>query len=74
MKIADRYGTECLENACAKVFSYIQSPSPKNISTILKNGQDKVVRTMDHVCVSSKESFKYVITRGSSYCGGGDHS
>lgn len=38
MKLADRYGTERLENACAKALSYTPSPSLKNISTILKNG------------------------------------
>ena len=43
MKLADRYGTERLENACVKALSYTPSPSLKNISTILKNGQDKVL-------------------------------
>ena len=42
MKLADRYGTQRLENACIKALSYTPSPSLKNISTILKNGQDKV--------------------------------
>lgn len=36
MKLADRYGTERLENACVKALSYTPSPSLKNISTILK--------------------------------------
>ena len=38
MKLADHYGTERLENACAKALSYTPSPSLKNISSILKNG------------------------------------
>ena len=63
MKLADRYGTDRLENACAKALSYTPNPSLKNISTILKNGQDKLVL-----------SLKYGITRGASYYKGGDRS
>lgn len=74
MKLADRYGTDRLENACAKVLSYTPSPSLKNISTILKNGQDKVVLTSESARVSNKESLKYGITRGASYYKGGDRS
>ena len=74
MKLADRYGTDRLENACAKALSYTPSPSLKNISTILKNGQDKVVLTSDSAHVSTKESLKYGITRGASYYKGGDRS
>lgn len=62
MKLADRYGTERLENACAKALSYTPSPSLKNISTILKNGQDKVALTTIPVHEFSKESSKYGIT------------
>ena len=74
MKLADRYGTDRLENACAKALSYTPSPSLKNISTILKNGQDKVVLTSESASVSNKESLKYGITRGASYYKGGDRS
>ena len=74
MKLADRYGTERLENACAKALSYTPSPSLKNISTILKNGQDKIALTTDPARASSKESSKYGITRGASYYKGGDRS
>ena len=71
MKLADRYGTERLENACIKALSYTPSPSLKNISTILKNGQDKVAVASSSA--SNKESSKYGITRGASYYeGGGD--
>ena len=41
MKLADRYSTERLEAACNRALSYTPNPSLKNISTILKNGQDK---------------------------------
>lgn len=73
MKLADRYGTERLENACAKALSYTPSPSLKNISTILKNGQDKVASITASSSASSKESSRYGITRGASYYEGGDH-
>lgn len=72
MKLADRYGTQRLENACAKVLSYTPSPSLKNITTILKNGQDKVALVTVPDSVSNKESSKYGITRGASYHEGGD--
>lgn len=73
MKLADRYGAERIENACAKALSYTPSPSLKNISTILKNGQDKVVLTTVSARTAGKESSKYGITRGASYYEGGDH-
>ena len=72
MKLVDRYGTERLENACAKALSYTPSPSLKNISTILKNGQDKVVLTAVSANTVNKESAKYGITRGASYYEGGE--
>ena len=72
MKLVDRYGTDRLENACAKALSYTPSPSLKNISTILKNGQDKVALTTFSPD-TSKKSGKYGITRGASYYEGGDH-
>lgn len=42
MKLADRFTPARLEAACAKALSYTPSPSLKNISTILQNGQDKI--------------------------------
>lgn len=72
MKLADRYGMQRLENACAKALSYTPSPSLKNITTILKNGQDKVALVTVPNSVSNKESSKYGITRGASYYEEGD--
>ena len=69
MKLADRYSTDRLENACAKALSYTPSPSLKNITTILKNGQDKVSVAPTK---SNRESAQYGITRGASYFKGGD--
>ena len=42
MKLADRFTPARLEAACAKALSYTPNPSLKNITTILRNGQDKV--------------------------------
>lgn len=42
MRLADRFSTPRLEAACRKALSFTPNPSLKNISTILKNGQDKV--------------------------------
>lgn len=69
MRLADRYSTERLENACMKALSYTPSPSLKNISTILKNGQDKVPTTK---VKPSDNSAQYGITRGASYFRGGE--
>ena len=74
MKLADKYSIERLDKACEKALGYTPSPSLKNISTILKNGQDKVVLTSESARVSNKESLKYGITRGASYYKGGDRS
>lgn len=42
MKLADKYTPARLEAACSKALSYTPNPSLKNITTILRNGQDKV--------------------------------
>lgn len=42
MKLADRFTPARLEAACAKALTYTPNPSLKNITTILRNGQDKV--------------------------------
>lgn len=41
-KLSDRYGHERLEKACERVLLYTSEPNIRNISTILKNGQDKI--------------------------------
>lgn len=68
MKLADRYSMERLEKACEKALSYTPSPSLKNISTILKNGQDKVAVTNP----PSNAGASRGITRGAAYFKGGD--
>lgn len=69
MKLADKYSTERLDKACEKALSYTPSPSLKNITTILKNGQDKVPFVKDKTAVKNNS---YGITRGAAYFNGGD--
>ncbi len=68
MKLANRYSSERLEKACEKALSYTPSPSLKNISTILKNGQDKVAVANP----PSNAGTSHGITRGAAYFKGGD--
>jgi len=68
MKLADKYSTHRLESSCAKALSYTPKPSLKNITTILKNGQDTVKTEQPK---SRKESSSYGITRGAAYYNGG---
>ena len=56
-----RYGTERLENASAKALSYTPNPSLKNISTILKNGQDGRVPVYPAVFLSLFSAFCTII-------------
>ena len=69
MKLGDKYSLERLEKACEKALGYTPSPSLKNITTILKNGQDKVAATK---AKASTTSSSYGITRGASYFEGGE--
>ena len=68
MRLADRYTAERLENACAKALSYTPNPSLKNITTILKHGQDKVSKPSGG---NPPQSASYGIPRGASYITGG---
>lgn len=67
MRLADRYSMERLDKACEKALSYTPSPSLKNITTILKNGQDKVTSTTTTLNKAASRG----ITRGASYFKGG---
>ena len=64
-RLGDRYGIERLEKACERVLSYTTQPSIRNISTILKNGQDRV-----HPAGQMPETVQprsHGITRGAAY-------
>lgn len=70
MRLADRYSTERLEKACERALSYTPSPNLKLISTILKNGQDRVENHLPDPSTNQSRG----ITRGASYFKGGDRS
>lgn len=71
-KLGDRYGHNRLENACSKVWELTGTPSIRIISSMLKNGQDKVRTTgPDDTAVPKGHG----ITRGAAYFAkGGDRS
>jgi transposase len=63
-KLASKYGHERLERACTHALIYTNEPSIRTISTILKNGQDKI-DNLEGNQDSHDESIG--ITRGASY-------
>lgn len=67
MRLADRYSTNRLEQACGTALTYTPSPSLKNIATILKNGLDKVKVKPP----SLQSDTSHGITRGAAYFRGG---
>ena len=64
-KLADRYGASRLENACERLLAFTSVPSIRTLSTILKNGQDKV--TVSQVPEAPKAKTQHGITRGAAY-------
>lgn len=42
MKLGDKYGAKRLENACGQLLAYSSVPSIRNLSSMLKNGQDRI--------------------------------
>ena len=64
-RLGDKYGIERLEKACERVLLFSTQPSIRNISTILKNGQDKVQATINTTATSNNGS--HGITRGAAY-------
>lgn len=64
-KLSDRYGHERLESACERLLYYTSEPTVRNISTILKNGQDKLSVSEDET--TNKPSQSGGISRGPGY-------
>ena len=64
-KLADRYGAARLENACERLLAFTSTPSIRTLSTILKNGQDKV--TVPKAPEAQKSKTQHGITRGAAY-------
>ena len=62
--LVDKYGLDRLEKACERVIAYSVQPSVRNISTILKNRQDKLASALSDV---PKPPKSHGITRGAAY-------
>jgi len=72
LKMSDKYGVERLEAACARALSYTSHPTYRNLSAILKSGQDRV---SSHQAVSGKvNGDKHSFIRGAKYYGGDDYA
>lgn len=71
LKLADRYSLLRLEAACTRALSYTPSPSYKNISAILKSGQDKLFSEQKSTHNKENECSRntYGFTRGAGYYG-----
>ena len=65
LKLADRYSSQRLENACRKALSYTSSPSLKSVQTILKSGQDKLLP--EDALAKQEEPKAHKFTRGAGY-------
>lgn len=65
-KLGDRYGLKRLENACHRVLEYTSKPAIRNISTILKNGQDNLPPN-GNAAPEKVLPVSHGITRGAAY-------
>lgn len=73
LKLADKYSTERLENACSLALIRIPSPRYKNIRLILEAGQDKKESNHAKISPTLSESIQHAFVRGAAYYGGGSH-
>ena len=64
-KLAERYGQERLEKACTRMLEISNTPSVRNITTILKNRKDTPVS--GSADGKPPESNRFAITRGADY-------
>ena len=64
-KLAERYGDTRLENACERLMAFTTAPSVRTLSTILKNGQDKLQVLKE--TEQPKAAEQHGITRGAAY-------
>ena len=64
-KLAERYGSARLEKACERLLSFSSTPSIRTLSTILKNGQDKL--PVEDSTATAMSSVQHGITRGADY-------
>lgn len=68
MKLSEKYGSKRLERACERVLAYNFTPSIRNLSSMLKNGQDKDAEREQLSDDNSSRGF----TRGAAYFQKGD--
>ena len=71
-KLANRYGTARLENACARVLDLSSAPTIRNISALCKAATERKPEESDS---GERQDNRYGITRGASYYSrGGKHN
>jgi transposase len=70
LKLADRYSIPRVEAACTRALSYTPHPSYKNITAILKSGQDRLQNPPLVDLPHYPDSDDHGFTRGADYYGG----
>ena len=65
-KLAERYSARRLENACERLLAFSAAPTIRTLSSILKNGQDKILAP-EREDDKEQESAAHGITRGAAY-------
>ena len=73
LKLADKYSSDRLENACRVALAHIPSPRYKNIRLILEAGQDLPQKETSLKADDQASINRYTPLRGASYYGGGRH-
>ena len=63
LQLGEKYGSKRLENACGQLLAYSSAPSIRNLSSMLKNGQDKVLAPKQTPVDNTSHGF----TRGAAY-------
>ena len=56
-KLEQRYGKKRLEKACERLLSFTNTPSIRILSSILKNGQDRLEKVSGHDMSNSRPSY-----------------
>lgn len=62
-KLGNRYGAECLEDACERVLRLTSAPTIRNISTLCKSSSDRKGEDKS----STSKTGGHGITRGAAY-------
>ena len=70
LKLADKYTSDRVEGACKVALAHIPNPRYKNISLILKAGQD-LPATKQRPETATDDINQYTHLRGAAYYGGG---